>query len=156
MKGIMQHDDMKKCLLESPDLAGVDEATIAELFWRGEAQAFDEGAVIYGEGAKLDETFGLLVAGDLLVEKGGETVGGVAEGRIFGEMAYFTNYQARTATVSVASPQALILRFHVAQEEMDSVRFSALRKALALQTWQKFVNTSQGCAYGASVPVWTA
>jgi len=60
--------------------------------------------VIYREGAPLDFTFGVLVSGDLIVEKGGSILGGIFERQIFGEMAYFTNERMRTATVRVGSP----------------------------------------------------
>jgi len=138
----MKYNDIKQFLLGSTDLAGLDDQAIAALFWRGEEQTFDGGAVIYAEGATLDDTFCLLVAGELVVEKGGEVVGSIFEGQIFGEMAYFTNQKVRTATVR-AGAQALVLKFRLTQAEMRSTSFSALKKALARQTWEKFVNASQ-------------
>ena len=140
----MEYNDVKRCLVESSDLATLDEPTAAALFWRGEPQSLEQGEIIYAEGSILDDTFCLLLSGDLVVEKAGEIIGGILEGEIFGEMAYFTNRKARTATVRVGSPQAVVLSFQLTAEELADTHFSGLRKSLALQTWQKFVSASQG------------
>ena len=140
----MEYNDVKRCLQGCPDLAGLDEPTAAALFWLGEAQTLEEGAVVYAEGTMLDNTFCLLLSGDLVLEMAMEIIGGIFEGEIFGEMAYFTNRNTRTATVRVSSPQAILLKFRLAPEELADTRFSGLRKVLALETWQKFVSRSQG------------
>jgi hypothetical protein len=142
----MRYNDVKRCLLGCPDLAGLDESTVAELFWRGEAQTLEEGTVVYAEDTRLDSTFGLLLSGDLIVEKAGEIIGGIVGQEVFGEMAYFTNRRTRTATIRVGSPQAVVVKFQVTPQEMASERFSSLRKCLARQTWEKFVCTSQGAS----------
>src|SRR5438477_13001839 len=102
----MEYNDIKRSLRTCPDLAGLDEAAAAALLWRGEELTLEYGALIYEEGTALDNTFCLLLSGDLIVEKAGEIVGGILEQQLFGEMAYFTNRQARTATVRVGSPEA--------------------------------------------------
>jgi CRP-like cAMP-binding protein len=140
----MEYNDVKRCLLERSELARLDESTAAALLWRGQAQTLEEGEIIYAEGTTVDDTFCLLLSGDLVVEKDTEAIGGIGEGEIFGEMAYFTNWKARTATVRVGSPQAVVLRFQLTPQELAEARFSSLRTALALQTWQKFVSASQG------------
>ncbi len=130
-------------MIRCPDLAGLDESTVAELFWRGEMQTLGEGSLIYAEDTRLDGTFCLLLSGDLIVEKGGEIIGGIEGPQVFGEMAYFTNRRTRTATIRVGSPEAEIVRFQVTPQEMGSERFAGLKRHLALQTWEKFVCTSQ-------------
>jgi hypothetical protein len=139
----MEYNEFRDILNESPELAGLDDKLASGLFWRREEKTFAEGTVIYQEGAPLDFTFGLLVSGDLIVEKGGSILGGIFECQIFGEMAYFTNERMRTATIRVGSPQAVVLKFTLTSEELSSPAFSTLRTALELQTWDRFVNTSQ-------------
>lgn len=152
----MEYNEFRDILNESPELAGLDEKLASGLFWRREEQTLPQGAVIYQEGAPLDFTFGLLVSGDLIVEKGGSILGGVFERQIFGEMAYFTNERTRTATIRVGSPQAVVLKFTLTSEELRSPAFSTLRTALELQTWDRFVNTSQsGSEYPEMIHHWT-
>jgi hypothetical protein len=139
----MKYNDVKRCLLGCPDFAGLDESTVAELFWRGEAQTLEAGSLVYAEDSRLDSTFGLLLSGDLIVEKAGEIIGGIGGQQVFGEMAYFTNRRTRTATIRVGSPEAVVVKFQVTPQEMASDHFASLRKCLARQTWEKFVCTSQ-------------
>jgi len=140
----MEYNDVKQCVLGCPDLAGLPESATAGLFLHCEVQTLAEGEIIYAEGAMLDNTFCVVVSGDLVVERAAEVVGGILQGEIFGEMAYFTNRKARTATVYVGSPQAVVLRFQLTPGELATARFSDLRKLLGLQTWEKFVSASQG------------
>ena len=152
----MEYNDFRDTLNESPELAGLDETLAAGLFWRCEEETLAEGAVVYQEGAPLDFTFGLLLSGDLIVEKGSSILGGIFERQIFGEMAYFTNERSRTATIRVGSPQAVVLKFTLTLEELSSPAFSTLRTALELQTWDRFVNTSQsGAEYPEVIHCWT-
>jgi hypothetical protein len=145
----MEYNYFRDTLNESPELAGLDETLVTALFWRCEEENLCEGAVVYQEGAPLDFTFGLVLSGDLIVEKGGSILGGIFERQIFGEMAYFTNERTRTATIRVGSPQAVVLKFTLTSEELSRPAFSTLRTALDLQTWHRFVDTSQS---GAEYP----
>jgi hypothetical protein len=142
----MEYNDFRDTLNESPELAGLDETLVAGLFWRCEEENLAQGAVIYEEDTPLDFTFGLVVSGDLIVEKGGSILGGIFERQIFGEMAYFTNERSRTATIRVGSPEAVVLKFTLTLEELSRPAFSTLRTALELQTWDRFVNTTQSSA----------
>lgn len=152
----MEYNDFRDALNESPELAGLDETLAGGLFWRCEEEILTEGAVIYQEGAPLDFTFGLLVSGDLIVEKGGAILGGIVERQLFGEMAYFTNKRARSATIRVGSPRAVVLKFTLTLEELCNPVFSTLRTALELQTWERFVNTSQsGAEYPELIHQWS-
>jgi len=139
----MEYKDIKRCMIECPVLASLDEPIVAALLWRSEAQTLEEGEIIYAEGTTLDDTFCLLLSGDLVVEKASEIIGGIREREMFGEMAYFTNNKARTATLRVGSPQAVVLKFQFTPGELADPRFSELRRSLALQTWEKFVSASQ-------------
>ena len=139
----MHHDQVKERLLESPDLAGLDDLSTAELVWRAEVQTFQHGEVIYAEGCSLDHTFCLLLSGDVLVESGGDITCGLVEGQVFGEMAYFTNQRVRTATIRVGSEIAEVLRFRLTPAELHTEGLSALRRFLFMRTWNRFVSTSQ-------------
>jgi CRP-like cAMP-binding protein len=152
----MEYIDFRDVLNESPELAGLEETLAGGLFWRCEEENVAEGSVIYEEGAPLDFTFGLGVSGDLIVEKGGAILGGVFERQLFGEMAYFTNERTRTATIRVGSPKAVLLRFTLTLEELRGSAFSTLRTALELQTWERFVDTSQsGTEYPEMIHHWS-
>jgi hypothetical protein len=141
---LLDYNEVREFLSRCPDLAGLDEISAAALFWRGEQQALSEGEVIYAEGARLDNTFCLLLAGDLIVEKGAMIIGGIWEQQIFGEMAYFTREQARTATVRVGSMEAVILKFQLTPAELSSPQFANLKRYLGLHSWDRFVSTWQG------------
>jgi len=151
----MEYDNFRQLLSQSPELSGLDETTASELFWRCQEETLPEGTVIYQEGAPLDYTFGIVLSGDLIVEKGGSILGGILEHQIFGEMAYFTNERERTATIRVGSPLAVVLKFKLNAEELASPPLAALRAALGMQTWNRFVNTSQSGSEYPEVQHWT-
>jgi CRP-like cAMP-binding protein len=139
----MEYSEVQRILNDCADLRGLNECASAALFWRGEEQTLSEGQVIYKEGEKLDGTFCLLLSGDVIIEKGGTIIGGIWEQQIFGEMAYFTRQQVRTATVRVGSTEAVIVKFHLNREELGCEPFSTLKRYLGLHTWGRFVSTSQ-------------
>ena len=147
----MEYNNIKQRINRCPDLSGLDESSAAALFWRGDEQVLDHGAVVYAEDAPLDHTFCLLLSGDLIVEKSGNIIGGIFEQELFGEMAYFTNQRIRTATVRVGSDRAVIMKFRLSPAELASERFAALRGCLARQTWDRFVSTSQNAGDGSEM-----
>ncbi len=140
----MEYNEVKQNLSRCPDLAGLDEASTSALLWRGEEQTLADGEVVYVEGEKLDHTFCVLLSGDLLVEKAGKEIGIISEQQVFGEMAYFTNQRARTATVRAGFPHAVVLKIRLTPAELGRPPLGSLRKCLERKTWDRFVNTSQG------------
>jgi hypothetical protein len=130
----MNHNDIQRHFEACPDLAGVDPVSAENLFWRAENQTLKEGDVLFRQGAKLDNAFGLLLSGRLAVERAGEPIGTVIPQQIFGEMAYFSYFRTRNATIRVSSTQASILKFSLSPIELGSRGFSALRKCLASLT----------------------
>ena len=72
---------------------------------------------------------------------------GQSEQQIFGEMAYFTSLHARTATVRVGSPEAVILKFQLTPAEFASAPFFGLKRYLGLQAWNRFVSNSQALPF---------
>jgi cyclic nucleotide-binding protein len=139
----MEYSDVKESVARCPDLVGLDEGSRASLFWRGDEETVRLGRVVYSEGTPLDDTFCLLLSGELLVQHGEELLGRIAGCQIFGEMAYFTASRSRSATVRVGSPQAIVLKIHLTEAELGSPRFSPLKKYLGQQAWDRFVSGSQ-------------
>ena len=139
----MQHNDVKQYVANCPDLAGLDETSLACLFWRGEEVQLGPDAVLYTQGAALDDTFCLLISGELFVEIGGRRAGKVEKNQLFGEMAYFVNKQARTATVRAGSLGAVILKIRLSGNELAEASFAGLKSYLGIQAWDRFVSNSQ-------------
>jgi hypothetical protein len=138
----MQYAEVKQILSNCPDLADLDDAALGTLLWRGVELALGPGTAIYVAGTPLDDTFCVLLSGDLVVEQAGAVVGQIAAQQIFGEMAYFTNAHLRTATVRVGGQPATVLKFPLSRAEL-SEGFSSLKKLLGRLAWSRFVSTSQ-------------
>jgi CRP-like cAMP-binding protein len=139
----MQFNEVKRIFNGCPDLVGLDENSRARLFWRGECQTFLSGANIYTENTPLDDSFGILLSGTLLIERSWKVLGQMKGNPLFGEMAYFTKLKERTATVRAGSAEVHILRFSLAGEELADSHFTSLKKFLGLQAWERFVSSSQ-------------
>ena len=139
----MEYADVKQRFSSCPDLTELDAAPTALLLWRSDEVGFREGEAIYEEGTKLDNTFCLLLSGELLVEKAGTLVGQISEGQIFGEMAFFAPEHKRTATVLVGSAEATVLRINLSPEELATARLSVLKKYLGLRAWERFVSDAE-------------
>jgi hypothetical protein len=137
----MEYNEVKRLFKECPDLAGMDADSAASLLWRAEEQTLEAGEIIYWEGVKLDNTFGLLLSGELAVERTGETIRTVTEQHVFGEMAYFSQHRVRNATIRVISPHAVILKFDLSPADLGSAAFTSLRQCLAHQTVTRFKDT---------------
>jgi len=131
----MEYTDVKQRFASCPDLTELDAGPSALLLWRSEEVVFREGETIYAEGTRLDNTFCLLLSGEL--------VGQISEGQIFGEMAFFAPQHARTATVRVSSPEATVLRIQLSPEELATHRLAALKKYLGLEAWERFVSDAE-------------
>jgi len=149
---LMQHDDLKKVLLGCPDLAGLDESSVALLLWRAQQITVPAGTAIYAEGSAFDDTFCLLLSGYLSVERAGVALGEITEQQIFGEMAYFTSLPARTATVRVVSEEAVLLKFQLTSSEFAGPAFVFLKRFLGLQAWHRFVSNSGALDFIPSLP----
>jgi hypothetical protein len=139
----MEYAEVKQRFSSCPDLAELDAAPTALLLWRSDEVVFREGETIYEESTRLDDTFCLLLSGELLVEKAGTQVGQISEGQIFGEMAFFSPEHTRTATVRVGSAEAAVLKIQLSPEELATARLSALKKYLGLRAWERFVSDAQ-------------
>jgi len=139
----MEYTEVKQSVLRSPELAGLDNDSKAFLLWRAEELQLDAGALVYVEGAKLDDTFCLMIAGELLVEQSGNVLGEIPLYQIFGEVAYFTQQRSRTATIRAGTSGASLLKIGLTSTELGSGRFESLKQYLGRQAWGRFVSDSQ-------------
>jgi len=139
----MPQNDVQQCITNCPDLASLDEASQKFLLARGEEIQLNPGAILYSEGAMLDDTFCLLLTGELLLEIGGKRVGRVPKNELFGEMAYFLSEKKRTATIRAGSMGAFVLRIRLTRDELGAPAFIALKTYLGAQAWERFVSNSQ-------------
>jgi CRP-like cAMP-binding protein len=139
---MMEYTDVKQILANCTDLGGLEDAQLATLFWLALEMRLGPGTAIYVQGTPSDDSFCLLLSGDLAVERAGAVVGQVAAQQIFGEMAYFTSARERTATVRVGAHPAVVLKFPLNRDDL-SKGFSSLRKHLGRLAWDRFVSDSQ-------------
>ena len=139
----MDFNEVKRIFKNCPDLKGLEETATSLLFWHSCETTLARNAIIYAEGTPLDDTLCVLLSGSLAVEKAGLVLGQITENQIFGEMAYFTRLHERTATVRVSSPHAGVLQIGLNSRELSTPPFSALKKYLGLQAWDRFVSGSQ-------------
>jgi hypothetical protein len=139
----MQHDDIKQYFANCPDFASLDDASRSFLLSRGQEVQLEPQAILYSEGSTLDDTFCLLLSGELLLEIGGKRVGQVPKNELFGEMAYFIKDKKRTATIRAGSLGAFVLKIRLTAAELGAPSFTGLKAFLGAQAWDRFVNNSQ-------------
>jgi CRP-like cAMP-binding protein len=139
----MQHNDIKQYFADCPDLASLDDASRAFLLSRGQEVQLKPGAVLYSEGTTLDDTFCLLLSGELLLEIGGKRVGHIPKNELFGEMAYFIQDKKRSATIIAGSLGAFVLKIRLTRAELGTPGFTGLKAFLGAQAWERFVSNSQ-------------
>jgi hypothetical protein len=140
---IMKNVDVKQYFANCPDLATLDDAAQTMLLQRGEEIKLNPRAILYSQGSTLDDTFCLLLSGELLVEISGKSVGKVPQNQLFGEMAYFITDKTRSATIRAGSLGALVLRIRLTQAELGTAPFAGLKSFLGAQAWDRFVSNSQ-------------
>ena len=139
----MEFNELKQCFMRSPELSALDDASRAFLLSRGEEVSLEPGAVVYAQGAKLDDTFCVLLRGEVWVEKKGTLVGTIPPNQVFGEMAYFTPEHSRTATVRAGDDGATVLKVALTAADLHGGRFEGLKEYLGRQAWVRFVSDSQ-------------
>jgi hypothetical protein len=139
----MQQNEIQQYFTNCPDLASLDDSSRNFLLSRGQAMQLNPKATLYTEGATLDDTFCLLLTGELLVEIGGKCVGRIPKNELFGEMAYFHKDKTRTATIRAGSMGAFVLRIRLTRAEMGAPGLTVLKSYLGTQAWDKFVSNSQ-------------
>jgi len=94
------------------------EAEIWEVINASLWQNYVPGESIISEG-EIDDTFYIIVTGDVGVRKGGHEVGGLTQGDCFGEMGYITKTK-RTASIVAAKP-VTVMKVNATLMEQASV-----------------------------------
>jgi Cyclic nucleotide-binding domain len=139
----MQNDNTRQYFANCPDLAGLDDESLAFLKLRGQEVKLKPGAILYSKGAVLDDTFCLLISGELLVEMGPTVIGRVPENQLLGEMAYFIESKTRSATLRAGPLGAFLMKFRLTRAELATAPFASLKHFLGAQAWDRFVSNSQ-------------
>jgi hypothetical protein len=140
---VMEYNDVRDVFESCSEFKDLDESARALLFWQGRIMCASRDDVIYADGEALDDSFCILLQGELTVEKAGCMVGMILAGVIFGEMAYFTRGHQRTATVKVSSAQAHIYKVRLGPADLLKTTFLPLREFLGIEAWDRFVSGSQ-------------
>jgi len=91
----------------------------------------EKGETIIEEG-EIDDTFYILISGQVIVRKGSEEVTVLVNGECFGEMAYLTG-EARTATI-VSEDECILLKF-------SSTLLNRLPESIQLLFFKNFSQT---------------
>ena len=137
----MEYPAVKTALKKA--LPGIADDALALLFWRGDELTFNQGDVVYREGSELDRTVAILLAGELSIVQGNETIAQISDPICFGEVGFFGTQKKRTATVRVSSHKATILRLEIDPEELKAGPLSELGKILKARAWETVVQDSQ-------------
>ncbi len=85
---------------------GFPEAEIWEIVRAAQWQDYEEGAQVIVEG-ELDDSFYIIVHGEVKVQKGGRELRALYAGDCFGEMGYLAKTR-RTATIAASGPTSLL------------------------------------------------
>ncbi len=85
---------------------GFPEAEIWEIVRAAQWQDYEEGAQVIVEG-DLDDSFYIIVHGEVKVQKAGRQLRGLYAGDCFGEMGYLAKTR-RTATIAASGPTSLL------------------------------------------------
>ncbi|MFO1501585.1 MAG: cyclic nucleotide-binding domain-containing protein [Verrucomicrobiota bacterium] len=139
----MDYDDVKQKFVSCPAFRGLDEVSRALLFWKGREKRVARDGVVYAQGNALDNSFYMVLSGELSAEQNGKPVGTITESQIFGEMAFLNPIGTRTATIRAASEICLLLRFEVSQGELAGPAFRPLKDYFRSEAWSKIVSNAQ-------------
>jgi len=84
------------------------------------------------EEGEIDDSFYILISGQVIVQKGGKDVAVLEKGQCFGEMAYLTG-EARSATI-ITKNECILLKF-------SSTLLNRLSKSIQLLFFKNFTQT---------------
>ena len=99
-------EDKLALLRAAPFFESFSESEVEEVLDAGEWEDYRSGEQLCGEG-DVEESFFLIVAGEVSVHKAGKRIGVLRAGECFGEMGYLSNAE-RSASVVAASPVSVL------------------------------------------------
>ena len=114
-----------------PFFHNFDEAQIAEILKVTEVIKFEADNTIIQEG-EVDDSFYILISGEVTVRKGHKVVTTLGKGQCFGEMAYLTG-EARNASI-VTENECILLKF-------SSTLLDGVSEAIQLLFFKNFTQT---------------
>ncbi|MGZ4963394.1 MAG: hypothetical protein ACXWC8_12635 [Limisphaerales bacterium] len=126
---------MKSC----PQLDGLDNAILAELFWIATEKNLGRGQCVYKQGELLDGSLCLLLAGKIRVIIDGVAVADVSPPILLGESAFATISHERGATLQVISDSATLLEFRPSEEMLAG----PLSKLFAEVAWDRWLMSTR-------------
>jgi CRP-like cAMP-binding protein len=130
----MDFEAVRNAIVENQYLRELTDETQGMLLRYANLRKAEKGYAIYSEGDEIDDTFCLLLEGELSVRLGEEEIGKVEEWEIFGEVAFFTKTPMRSATVAVESGQAIWIKWKITREELEGGTFDDLKRVLEAKT----------------------
>jgi hypothetical protein len=130
----MDFEAVRNAIVENQYLRELSDETQGMLLRYANLRKAEKEYEIYSEGQDMDDTFCLLLDGELSVRQGEEEIGKVEEWEIFGEVAFFTKTSTRSATVAVESADAIWIKWKITREELDSGTFEDLKRVLEAKT----------------------
>ncbi len=107
------------------------EGQIDEILSASNLNKVESGQTIIEEG-EIDDSFYILISGEVLVRKGDRDVGFIEKGQCFGEMAYLTG-EARTASI-ITKSDCILLKF-------SATLLEKLSESIQLLFFKNFTHT---------------
>jgi serine/threonine protein kinase len=126
------HDSELLSYIKSlPFFNNFTERQINQIFSACNLIKFEKGKAIIQEG-EIDDSFYILISGQVLVRKGNKDVASLDKGVVFGEMAYLTG-EARSATI-ISKNDCILLKF-------SSTLLNRLSESIQLLFFKNFTQT---------------
>ncbi len=126
------HDSELLSYIKSlPFFNNFTERQINQIFSACNLIKFEKGKTIIQEG-EIDDSFYILISGQVLVRKGNKGVASLDKGVVFGEMAYLTG-EARSATI-ISKNDCILLKF-------SSTLLNRLSESIQLLFFKNFTET---------------
>jgi len=114
-----------------PFFTNFSESQINQIFSACNIIKVEKGKTIIEEG-QIDDSFYILISGQVIVRKGAKDLTTLDKGVVFGEMAYLTG-EARTATI-ISKDDCILLKF-------SSILLNRLSESIQLLFFKNFTQT---------------
>jgi serine/threonine-protein kinase len=100
-------DDTIEYMKDTPFFEDFTKEQMDEIFGASQICSVEKGEIIASEG-KIDDSFFVVLSGDVVVQKNGKTISRIDRGECFGEMAFLSG-KARAASV-LAETESVVLK----------------------------------------------
>ena len=130
----MDFNTVRSAILENQYFRQLTPQTQGLLLRNANLRTAEKGYIIYQEGESLDDTFCLLLEGELLVKKDGAEIGEVDPWELFGETAFFTKLPSRSASIVVDTSEAIWAKWKITRDDLNDTMFQDLKRVLEEKT----------------------